>query len=147
MIPGIVSLGLLLLVACSGEPATGPEPVALDRDTCAHCAMLIGDERFAAQVRTTHDHRIQKFDDLGCALHWVDENVTSGSPEPELWVGDHAGEGWLNGHEAAYVGGQQTPMDYGYAASSDPGTNDVLGLDEVRALILAKERKGRGGHH
>ena len=104
---------LVLLSGCGGDPATGPGPVAWDRDTCERCNMAIGDRRFAAQVRGGADHRVHRFDDLGCALLWIDEEKEE--PE-EIWVRDLDGASWLAAEEAHYVPVDTTPMDYGFGA-------------------------------
>lgn len=135
-------LGLLLL-AC-GDPGHGPARLVFDRDACEHCGMVITDRSFAAQVRigrTPH-----RFDDLGCALEWVDEQAGGGEPD-ELWVMDPATQQWIDARKASFRGGQRTPMGYGFGAQPSgaaeaPDSPAGLTLDEVRAAIR-EQRAGR----
>ena len=64
---------LLLLSACSKTPETGPVEVKWDRDACERCRMVLSDRNFAAEVRGGEKGEIFKFDELGCALHWLEE--------------------------------------------------------------------------
>jgi hypothetical protein len=116
--------------------------VAWDRDPCVRCGMSLSDRRFAAQLRLAHDPRAHKFDDLGCALLWLDDLAGEGVVVEEIWVRNLAGSRWLDARAAAYRGGQQTPMGYGFGASEDAGA-EVLAFEEVRARVRAKERERR----
>ena len=65
-----------LLAGCSGEDATGPGEVRWDRESCTRCAMAVSDRHFSAQVRggaTGQKTRLYKFDDIGCAVVWLDQ--------------------------------------------------------------------------
>ena len=65
-----------LLAGCSGEDATGPGEVRWDRESCARCAMAVSDRHFSAQVRggaAGQRTRLYKFDDIGCAVVWLDQ--------------------------------------------------------------------------
>src|SRR5690242_12190335 len=65
---GLVALGGLgyALYRAQRLPE-GPQPIAWDREACAHCHMHIGEPRFAAQLQT-EDGRVLNFDDPGCLL-------------------------------------------------------------------------------
>jgi copper chaperone NosL len=130
-----------ILLACSGEPDSGPAAIIWDRDTCEHCMMAIGDRHHAAQVRDAKG-RAHRFDDLGCALLWLDAQEAS-DPPLEIWVGSAATEVWIDARKASFVDGQETPMGYGFGAVPD----GVLGLEEVRGRVRAREdaRRSAGG--
>jgi len=138
-----VTAGLALLPACSGDPEEGPGKIYWSRDVCTRCQMAVGDRRYAVQVRDAHDHALHSFDDLGCALLWLEQDA----PElgmSELWVRDATGTSWLDGRSARYIGGQRTPMSYGYGTAPE-GAAESLGLDQVRQEILAREDERRSG--
>lgn len=140
---GWVALSLAsLLLACAREPEAGPGEVRWDRDTCERCRMTIGDRRFAAQVRTAHDHRLHEFDDLGCALLWMHENRRGDDGRDEIWVRDHQGKGWIDARTARFAGGHQTPMGYGFAVEG--GQPQSIDLDDVREQVRERERERRG---
>ena len=137
--PGRFLLAALVLAACSGEPETGPVAVAWDRDACEHCYMTVGDRRTAAEVRVEPGGPVHVFDDLGCALLYLDER-----PEPsdfaELWVRDLSGDRWLDGRTARYVEVPSTPMEYGFAAVESPAG---ISLDEAWKAIREMEDERR----
>jgi hypothetical protein len=138
-------LGLSLLVsleACSREHATGPAPMAWDRDTCERCNMVIGDRRFATEVRTGHDQRLHKFDDPGCALLWLEVNRSGAGERAEIWVRDPRGERWIDARTARFAGGRETPMEYGFG-TVDGAPPDALGLEEIGERIAEMERERR----
>ena len=132
------------LQACSGEPATGPAPVAWDRDSCERCNMATSDRRFATEVRTGHDHRLHKFDDPGCALLWLEANRSGAGERAEIWVRDPRGERWIDARTARFAGGHETPMEYGFG-TVDGAPPDALGLAEIGERIMEMER-GRRSH-
>ncbi len=115
------ALALLLLSACV-EGKGGPEPIFWDRDACTECTMVISDHGFAAELRSPKG-RLYKFDDIGCAVHWLVKQPWAGEPAAALWVARQADGTWLDARAAHYVGGKTSPMGYGLAAvvSTEPG--------------------------
>lgn len=127
----------LLFVSCEPAVTKGPGEIAWDRDECQHCRMVIGDRRFAAQVRFEGRRRVHSFDDLGCALVWLDTTFPESEPAHELWVRNAAGDEWIDADLAEYAEGLDTPMQYGFGATLDAG----LRLAEVRDRIRERERE------
>lgn len=136
-------LGAAWLVAC-GDPKTGPVGVHWDRDACELCRMALSDRRFAVQIRLEPRGRVAKFDDIGCALVWLDARGTGGSEPAEIWVADHRDGRWLDARSAGFVGVERTPMDYGFGAVAER-SESTLDLAQVRArsLEMARERSKR----
>jgi hypothetical protein len=135
-------LTALLLASC-GAPATGPVEVHWDRDSCEWCSMAISDRRYAAQVRVEPGGAAHRFDDPGCALLWIDQQLGEGRRPAELWVRDRSGQRWLGGLEAGWMAGEHTPMNYGFGAT-DPGAGEDLVLDEVWEAVRIREGERRG---
>jgi nitrous oxide reductase accessory protein NosL len=135
----IAVLALLGLAACSPTRDTGPAEIVWDRDTCERCLMAISEPRFAAQVRD-HDHRVHRFDDLGCALLWIDEQAAAPRPA-EIWVANPAADGWLDARSTAYRAGPRTPMGYGLVPA--PAGVDGIGLEEAWQKIRKLEDERR----
>lgn len=129
----------LFITACSGEPETGPVEVKWDRDTCKRCSMAVSDRHYAAQVRGGPKKQAFKFDDIGCAVHWLKDQPWGNDPATEIWVTDFRSGKWLDARTANYVAGKTTPMAYGYGASGEalPGS---IGFEEVRKQLLAKDK-------
>ncbi len=131
--PGLLGMaillgGLLLLGGCSGEPDTGPGKVRWDRDTCVRCNMVLSDPMYSAQVRVHpgEKSRLYKFDDIGCAVIWLDEQKLADDPDVEIWVNDYRTGDWIDARKAWYVPGKVTPMGYGLGATAqkEPGAMD-----------------------
>ena len=131
----------ILLLAC-GEPATGPVAISWDRDACDRCGMTLSDRRFGAQLRLPHTRGAHRFDDVGCALLWLEQDATTGDVPTEFWVRDLGGEQWLDARAAAYRDGEPSPMGYGFGAVA-LASDGTLGLDAVRERVLEQERERR----
>ena len=141
----------LLLVGCSGEDATGPGKVRWDRESCSHCAMAIGDRHFGAQVRggaTGQKTRLYKFDDIGCAVVWLDQQDWKDDPRTEIWVTDQLSGEWIDARLASYVTGKVTPMDYGLGAQRE-ASPEAMDFTRPRKHIYAEDerKKLHGGAH
>jgi len=110
---------LFLLTACSGDPGTGAVTVEWQHDHCKRCNMILGDKYHAAQVRykpANAPSEVHVFDDIGCAVIWLETKAWKNDPTTELWVNDYKTGGWIDARKASYVVGQQTPMQYGLGA-------------------------------
>lgn len=127
LIGGIVAL----LRGGSGLPEA-VQPIAWDRQPCAHCQMLIGEPRSAAQLITT-DGDVRSFDDPGCALRYLAE------AQPTLhrmWFRHAHHDRWIPLAEVGFLTGGTTPMGTGLLAveASQPGALDVAA---ARARLAA----------
>jgi len=138
--------GLVLVVAaCSGGPDTGPGEVRWDQDVCARCIMAVSDRHFSAQVRggpAGVRTKLYFFDDLGCAVLWLEQQEWRDDPRTEMWVNDSDSGEWLDAFAAYYEPGNITPMDFGLGARPDA----VAGaLDYGQAVQVIHDRERR--HH
>ena len=135
---------LLLLLACSNEPQTGPAKMKYDRDSCERCRMLISDRFHAAQVRGGEKNHAYKFDDLGGAVIWLAEQSWKDEAKTEVWVTNHLTGEWINAENAWYVREKHTPMNYGYSAELEqrPGAVDYATM--VKGVM---EIEGKNSHH
>lgn len=141
----------LLLTGCVREDVTGPDEVRWDREVCTRCAMAVGDRHFAAQVRGApagDATRVYKFDDIGCAVIWLDTQSWKDDPRTEVWVTDYNSGHWIDARDATYVTGRMSPMGYGLGAQpASPGKG--LDYDQARQRIRQIEQgkqRHRGGH-
>ena len=148
---GIGACFLLLgLAACSGDPGTGPLDAKWDRFSCERCRMVLSDRQHAAQVRVPEADgrsKVHFFDDIGCAVVWLEDKPFRDDPRTEIWVSDWRTGDWVDARKAVYLSGQVTPMEYGLGAQTEP---NAQGLDfaAARARIFEVERKYNvhGGH-
>lgn len=97
-----------LAVAC--EDASRPVEPVWGKQACAHCAMLLSEPRFGAELTTEAGERYF-FDDPGCMAAFVHDR----SPHVRaMWV--HQGATWIDAKTAHYERAA-SPMDYGFAPS------------------------------
>lgn len=125
------------LVACSGEPSSGPAQVKWHRDTDPRCGMIISDKRFAAQIRDP-DGTAWKFDDIGCAMFWLSQRpFNEETPNSEFWVADYRMGGWIDARQAHYLPRKKSPMGYQFAAVARPEA-DSVSYREMKQSVLAQ---------
>jgi copper chaperone NosL len=126
-----LGIALCLLAACEDENL--PLAPAWGKERCGHCAMVVGDKRFAAQAVTARGERLF-FDDPGCLASYELEH-----PAPRrAWV---LSEGqWLDAATAHFTAGAHSPMDYGFEARQR-GTLDWASVKKAsRELNLVGAR-------
>ncbi len=132
-----------LLAACGrAEPADGPVAIRWDRDSCTRCGMVISDRRFAAQLRGGPKDAAVKFDDIGCAVTWLNAQAWGGDAATRIWVADSADAGaprWLDARAARYANGKTSPMAYNFAAVAATAAGD---LDFAAMRQFALNRQG-----
>ena len=151
--------GLLSLAGC-GDPGTGPVDVKWDRVTCDRCRMVLSARHYAAQIRAFTAEgasSLHFFDDIGCALIWLDQQPWRDDPRTQLWVNDWRTGQWIDARRAHYLPVKETPMQYGLGAQSEPapGAMDfvaarrhVLAVEEVlNAPIFNPGAKGQAPVH
>lgn len=133
-----------LLLGCSGDPGTGPVEVKWDRDICTRCNMVLSDREHSAQVRYTPGDgkrsQVRKFDDLGCAVLWLDQQPWRTESGVEIWVTDHRNGQWIDARNAFYVTGRHTSMQYGLGAQTGE-TADTLDFARARDHIYRIEEQ------
>ena len=137
----LTAIGLTILAA-AGCVSDCPPTVRYGHEECAHCRMIVNDERYAAAV-VTPAGEARKFDEVSCLVDYLkDQPGESG----RLWVRAHDATGWLDARTALYVHGPklQTPMGSGLAAVADrPAADDlakglggpVLTFDELAGFL------------
>jgi copper chaperone NosL len=123
--PRFLALSILLgpLLACASGP---PRPADLDtkHDACAHCRMVVSDQRFAAQlVAPSEEPRF--FDDIGCLRAHLGEAaaVPMGAV---AYVADHRTRTWVRAVVAVYSRDKdlETPMSSHIIAHADAASRD-----------------------
>ena len=119
--------GVLVLLGSACEKTDVPTDPVWGKEACAHCSMLVGDRRYAAQAVAGGERRY--FDDIGCMVLWMEDRR---SRPDHVWV--RSRDRWVDAESARYARGAKTPMDFGLEARPDDG----IGWDEARAHVLAK---------
>ena len=142
---------MALLAGCTGGDVTGPGEVRWDRDSCTRCAMAVSDRHYSAQVRGAaagQRTRLYTFDDIGCAVVWLDQQDWKDDMRTEIWVTDQLSGEWIDARLASYVSGKVTPMDYGLGAQREalPGAMDFARAREHIHAADARKHRHRAGH-
>ena len=134
---------VLALLGCSGDPGTGPLDVKWDRQTCERCRMVLSDRKHSAQVRIPQAEgrsRVLFFDDIGCAVIWLEDKPLRDDPRTEIWVTEWQGGAWIDARKAHYLTGQVTPMEYGLGAQVEPAPGSI-DYAAAKAHIFEVERR------
>lgn len=139
----LIPVLLMLLTGCQKEKTTGAVDVRWDREICARCAMAVSDRNYSAQIRGGRKDKkakVYKFDDVGCAVIWLDKQNWKDDARTEIWVNDYRDGKWINAKTAWYVKMKNTPMDYGMGAQSDKAEG-ALNFEQARKHIYEVEQR------
>jgi len=134
---------VFFVASCTGDPGTGPVEVKWDRDTCERCRMVLSDRFHSAQVRggpAGEKTKVYKFDDIGCAVIWLEDKAWKDEQRTEIWVTDHQSGEWLDARKAFYVTDQLTPMEYGLGAQKESG-DGTLSYAQAKTHIFEVEAR------
>jgi len=129
----LAALAALALALPACGPPEGPQPIAWDREPCAHCRMLISEPAFAAQLHLS-DGAVESFDDPGCLFARLEARPAR---VHALWFHHLREDRWLPGDGVAFERVAPTPMDFGFGAV-DPGTPEALSIEAVRTELRAR---------
>ena len=146
-------LATLFCYACSPQQTTGPEEIHWDRQVCTRCAMAIGDNKYATQVRGGAAKKIYQFDDIGCAVIWLDQQPWKTDKDTEIWVADYRNGQWIDARRAWFERGRHSPMGYGLGARNDSIENSLnfnqaiedIQATENRLHVLGKQHQHAAG--
>jgi copper chaperone NosL len=132
----------LLLAAC----AAGPQPVVWGVEECAHCQMVIADERFAAQVVDARGNAY-KFDAIECMADFVNAGEFSAG-EHTAWIADGR-DGWIAAETATFVRSDaiRSPMGGGLAAHGSADAARELQAQVGGELLTWPEVRQRVAQH
>ena len=137
------TLFLLSFSGCEKKPIGAADKMHWDRDMCERCKMAISDRKFAAQIIDPKSGKVYKFDDIGCAVLWMDETNIPWRDQAIIWVTDAKTGKWIDARKAKYTDESITPMAYGFAAHSDetlPPDSQVLNFGKVSEKIREIEK-------
>lgn len=138
-------LCLVLIGACSPEEKTGPVEVRWDKEVCQRCSMGIGDDRFSAQVRGGPGNKVFKFDEIGCAVIWLEQQAWKDEQATEIWVADYNDKNWIDARSARYFRVMHSPMGYGLGAAA-VAEKETFDFDQaIRHIHLVESTEHQHG--
>lgn len=135
----LVLAAALFLAAC----VSGPQEVHWGEDVCAHCQMVISDDRYAAQVVDSRG-KAWKFDAIECMVAFLDDDA-AGPDGYEAWVADGR-TGWVAVETAHFVHSDRirSPMGGGLTAFSDRATAEENARELDGTVLQWSEVMARG---
>ena len=139
---GIFSL--LVFSGCEKKPIGAVQQMHWDRDMCERCKMAISKRKFAVQIIDPKTGKDYKFDDIGCAVLWLDEEKIPWKNKAIIWITDARTGKWIDARKAKYAGGAITPMAFGFVAYSEetlPKGAQIFDLAEITEKIKAIEEQ------
>ncbi|WP_456428499.1 nitrous oxide reductase accessory protein NosL [Nitratifractor sp.] len=140
----LAAFGLLGAGCGKKRPAGAVEAVHWDRDMCERCKMVLSERKYAAEIVDPKTNKVYKFDDIGCATLWLEEEHIPWADRAKIWVTDAKTGEWLDARKAKYTSDSITPMAYGIAAFSDrtfPKGHKALDFRQATELIRKIEAK------
>ena len=138
VLAAIVGAAVLLNESAAG--ASGPQPIAWDKEACTECHMHISAARYAAQL-ITDTGEARSFDDPGCMLSYLAREKTA---VQTLYFHHEKADRWLSAPQVAFVTLPGSPMGYDLGAV-DVGTAGALTLADAKARVAARVAQAQAG--
>jgi len=143
-------LWVSFFLGCEKKNDTGLGQMHWDRDMCERCKMAISERKFAVQVIDPKTHKSYKFDDIGCAVLWFDEEHISWRDQAKIWITDAKTGKWIDARSAIYTDDSITPMAFGFAAYTKetvPKNHHTIDYQQVEKKVVEIEKlnQQRGG--
>lgn len=137
----------ILLAVWISSCQNNPEPIEYGHDDCAHCRMVISDQKFGGEL-ITQKGKIYKFDSIECmASYYRTVNIDD---VHSLWTMDFSNPGvWVKADGAYYLRSKNLPSPMGMFLSSYSNRDaseamqgrmegDLLNWQEVMSLVENK---------
>jgi len=140
-------MGIFFLLGFSGcekKPVGAVQQMHWDRDMCERCKMAISERKFAVQIIDPKTGKDYKFDEIGCAILWMDETGIPWKEEAIIWINDAKTGEWIDARRAKYTYGAITPMAFGFAAYTDqtlPQNAKTFDMNTVAQKIREIEKQ------
>ncbi|MBX7152009.1 nitrous oxide reductase accessory protein NosL [bacterium] len=112
----------LIIIGCNRQP----EGIQYGHDACAHCRMIIADEKFGSEL-ITQKGKIYKFDSIECLAAYLGQ-----IPDNEIhsmWITDFKNPGkWIRTDEAQFLQSTNIPSPMGMFLSGYADVNDARSM-------------------
>ncbi len=109
---------MTVFLGCEKKPIGEAAQMHWDRDMCERCKMAISERKYAVQIINPTNGKVYKFDDIGCAVLWLDEEKIPWKDKAIIWITDAKTGKWIDAKKAQYTDDSITPMAFGFAAFS-----------------------------
>jgi copper chaperone NosL len=137
----LVAAAASALPGCRQKPGSGAPAITYGEDACAHCGMVIVDERFACAAAPAGAAPLF-YDDPGCLLNALKEGETPTAAP--VWAHDADGKQWVPAASAWFVRDEnvQTPMGSGIAAYATEAAARAKGTPLSWKQLVARHPRG-----
>jgi len=112
----LIVLPFFAFTGCEKKPIGAVKEMHWDRDMCERCKMAVSERKFAVQIINPKNAKGYKFDDIGCAVLWLNEEKIPWKDKAIIWITDAKTGKWIDARKALYADGAITPMAFGFAA-------------------------------
>jgi copper chaperone NosL len=139
------------ITSCKNETEIKPVEILYGQDSCERCKMIISEKTYSAEYILPKGEA-RKFDDIGCMIHFHNEEESKGDKIVARFVRDYNTGEWIDATKAYFVGSKDiiTPMGHGLAAFKDKESARRLAkrvdatvfsnLDELYKTALTSEK-------
>ena len=83
---------------------------------------------------------VMKFDDIGCAVIWLEDKQWKTDSKTEIWVADYQSGEWIDARTASYVKRKTSPMEYALGATHKTVENS-LNYEQAKKHIFDIEER------
>ncbi len=152
-----VWLVLAASAGCDRREVAGPPELKLGRQECAHCGMLINEDRCSSSLLVERGDRREHalFDDIGCMLDFSHDDHHD-ARVVECFVHDYPTRTWRASKDMLFLVASSeqvtTPMGSGIVAFSDRAAAEQMRtetggelLDYDRVALVRRARTIQGG--
>jgi len=130
----LISL-MIVTIGCEQRDPNEPHSVHFDRDMCERCKMVISDRNYVAQIVDVEKRDAYNFDDIGCAVLWLDKNGKKLHENHKFYIADKSTGEFIDINSAYFSKGGTTPMDFGISASKEKSSANNISYDEAKKII------------
>ncbi len=105
--------------------------------------MVLSDRDFATEIINPKTHKVYYFDDIGCAVLWLEEEKIPWAESAKIWVKDGKTKKWIDAKKAKYVDDAITPMAYGFKAykkENFPKAKKMINFDTMVEKVKKIEK-------
>ncbi len=139
----LLTLSFFVSSGCQKKADNTPAEMHWDRDMCVRCAMAISERKYAVQIVDPSTYKHYKFDDIGCAVLWLNEEQIPWKKQAIIWIIDAKTGKWIDARSAIYADDSITPMAFGFAAYTKetlPAGHHTVDFKEVARKIPLIEK-------
>jgi len=137
----LLLIGIMIItLGCEQKDPSSPHNVHFDRDMCERCKMVISDRNYVTQIIDVTKREAHSFDDIGCAVLWLDENSKRLHQNYKFYVADKSTGEFIDINSAYLSRGGTTPMDFGISASKEKSDAEYISFEEAKKIIYGVKK-------